>query len=343
MNISASHATDANTIMTDEKTDNLDKTNSGSTKRESNDGNLDITNDAPPRRRKSRRVGFGKMSDSSIAERNTQHISQLAEMLVTGKNVVFLTGAGISVASGIKPFRGQEDAVWHESVMEWGTRAKFEKDPLEWYNTFWLHHFDETKKDSYKPNDGHLAIEAICKAFPKTAKVITQNIDSLHRLDDSQLIEVHGTASRYKCIVDGCKYSENYDFELHSGLNLVITNGHSRLADEKDIPRCPECNSRCLPNCLLFDEDYASHVAYRFQEAQDWLEAAHAIVFVGTSFSVQITGIALQFANLSGDKQVFDFNVNPQAIPSSKASRVTVLQVIGPSEKTLKQLGNSCT
>ena len=102
----------------------------------------------------------------------------LVSSLMEGKKVVFITGAGLSVSSGIPPYRGkastgqsnpgamppqhlpcyihvlllrsrsthivhrhsksQANAVWEHFVLEWGTRRKFLKDPLEWWNRFWL-------------------------------------------------------------------------------------------------------------------------------------------------------------------------------------------------------------
>lgn len=87
--------------------------------------------------------------------------------LLAGKNVVFITGAGLSVSSGIPPYRGQvrrhpslcrvaaskplirvltlvflvfpqDDATWSKFVTSWGTRRKFNRDPIKWWNTFWL-------------------------------------------------------------------------------------------------------------------------------------------------------------------------------------------------------------
>jgi len=66
-------------------------------------------------------------------------MQDLVSDLLAGRNVVFLTGAGISVASGIPPYRDSTMAVWSQFVEDWGTKAKFEKDPLDWWNSFWLH------------------------------------------------------------------------------------------------------------------------------------------------------------------------------------------------------------
>ena len=134
-----------------------------------------------------------------LLRKNSLVMESLASLLKEkgeASRVVFITGAGLSVASGIPTYRGGKDATWSNFVYKWGTREKFLKDPLEWYNTFWLatHH-----KKSYltaKPNVGHRTVALLARRF-KGVRVITQNIDGLHLrgkhyVPDEQLVEVHG-------------------------------------------------------------------------------------------------------------------------------------------------------
>eukprot|EP00906_Rhabdomonas_costata_P010014 RCo014080 len=75
---------------------------------------------------------------SGLADSTISHLRQLSAELKAGKRVLFLTGAGLSEASGIPCYRGAPEAVWSRFVTEWGTRQKFRSDPLLWYNKFWL-------------------------------------------------------------------------------------------------------------------------------------------------------------------------------------------------------------
>ena len=50
---------------------------------------------------------------------------------------MFITGAGLSAASGIRTFRGP-DGLWSEGIWRKATRKEFRKDPLGWYNDFWV-------------------------------------------------------------------------------------------------------------------------------------------------------------------------------------------------------------
>ena len=58
-----------------------------------------------------------------------------------------------------------------------------------------------------------------------------------------------------------------------------------------ELPCCPAegCGQPCLPQTLLFDEDYESHTFYQWKKAERWLSEADGFVFVGTSFSVTVT------------------------------------------------------
>ena len=65
-------------------------------------------------------------------------MDSLVTSLLDGKNVVFVTGSGLSVASGIPPFRGKSNEGWEKFQTEFATRRRFKKDPLRWWNDFWL-------------------------------------------------------------------------------------------------------------------------------------------------------------------------------------------------------------
>ena len=65
-------------------------------------------------------------------------MDSLVTSLLDGKNVVFVTGSGLSVASGIPPFRGKSNEGWEKFQTEFATRRRFKKDPLQWWNDFWL-------------------------------------------------------------------------------------------------------------------------------------------------------------------------------------------------------------
>lgn len=89
-----------------------------------------------------------------------------------------------------------------------------------------------------------------------------------------------------------------------------------------------------MPQSLFFDEDYSSHHYYRWSDVLMWLEEADAFVFVGTSFAVNVTNIALERAEEAG-VPVFNFNLLAN-MASSEAYQVE--NVTGSAAETLPQL-----
>lgn len=135
-------------------------------------------------------------------------MDSLVEILLNGKKVVFVTGPGLGIASGIPPYRGTSNTLWDSFVVGWLTRRKFLENPLEWWNKFWLTAHGMPKYTRSKPNRGHEAIAHICRRCP-SARVVTQNIDGLHSYDadagiEDRLVEVHGRMSLFKCINPKC-------------------------------------------------------------------------------------------------------------------------------------------
>ena len=110
------------------------------------------------------------------------------------ENIVVITGAGISVESGIKPFRGKS-GIWEENPMEMATYEKYSKEPsvfLQWYYKRFV-----SCKDAL-PNTAH---EILAN---KNVKVITQNIDNLHikaNHSKENLVEIHGNIN-YKRMIN---------------------------------------------------------------------------------------------------------------------------------------------
>ena len=96
---------------------------------------------APNRRRRRRSVSNSSSNPESAprrrrSSRGNSSLSELAkEICLYRKKVLFITGAGISVASGVRPFRGSS-GVWTQHIWSTATREAFRKDPLEWYNEF---------------------------------------------------------------------------------------------------------------------------------------------------------------------------------------------------------------
>ncbi|HRI67373.1 MAG TPA: Sir2 family NAD-dependent protein deacetylase, partial [Polyangium sp.] len=137
---------------------------------------------------------------------STQSLVQAIEA-TNPAQILVLTGAGVSHASGIPTFRGNDiEAIWKRNPMELGTRQYFQEDPAgswKWY----MARYDIVCKA--KPNLGHLAIAALERyqvARGGDFLLITQNIDTLHeQAGSSRMVKVHGTSDRVRCSRIGCQ------------------------------------------------------------------------------------------------------------------------------------------
>ena len=264
--------------------------------------------------------------------------------------------------------------MWESTLLEWGTRAKFKQDPRAWWDEFWLpKHMLATVEagDNRRPNAAHVALTEIAAAA-KGVNIITQNIDALHLksgkamppatacsalhsptemhlcadLSPAQHIEAHGRFGLYKCIEQGCPFAyeesiSDLAVEVVPRSNAVRSPRRSRgAALVGKLPTCPNprCGKPCLPQTLLFDEDYESHQFYQWSKSERWLKEADGFVFVGTSFSVTLTSEAL---DLAARKQlpVWDFNITSCGAVTRQGKRIRPLyMIVGASEVTLPRL-----
>jgi len=257
-----------------------------------------------------------------MSEKNDEQ--RVVDALCNGRNVVWLTGAGLSVASGLAPYRKSKDAIWANFILDWGTIEKFYDDPDVWYREFWWkgHGALHDRAATLRPNAGHDAITRFLRRFDGH-RVITQNIDRLHLASGApaeRTIEIHGRYDTFCCADGQCPRRG----EALTGIGLTTSS---------PLPVCAACQTVLRPVVLLFDEFYDSHPLYRSREATRWLNDADVLVCVGTSFSVGITEMALQAARDTGATLI---NVNVE-----RSDDLGFLNVLGPSEQTLPALADA--
>lgn len=230
-----------------------------------------------------------------------KHAARLSEGLAAarGKYLVVVTGAGISLASGIPTFRGTDkDAVWNKDVTELGTYRFFRQNPVE--SWLWSHRVFGATLNA-RPNPAHFALAEIeTKQLAGGGRflLITQNIDTLHEAAGSrELVKVHGSVDRYRCASPlGCSNG------APSGtLPAAEVDFSAFLADPafERLPRCRICGDLLRRHVLWFDEYYNEHDDYQWPRVQDAAQRMEALLFVGTSFSVGVTEMFLQAALFS--------------------------------------------
>ena len=215
------------------------------------------------------------------------------------ENIVVITGAGVSVESGIQPFRGKS-GIWEENPMEMATYHKFSTDPghfLQWY-----YHRFASCKDAL-PNTAH---EILAN---KNVKVITQNIDNLHikaNHPKDRLVEIHGNIN-YKRKINAEQIDE---LELANWESIKENNIEKGLFDLFVIKEGGKIDEKrsYRPHILLFDEYYTE--LFQYEKAITWILSADTIIFMGTSNSVGFTSGALQIG-VSKNKKVIVVDPNP--------------------------------
>lgn len=222
--------------------------------------------------------------------------------------LVVVTGAGISLASGIPTFRGTDpDAVWKRDVTELGTNQYFMSDPVgswQWYTS----RFDGVI--GKLPNPAHEALAAIeiWQEARGEFLLITQNVDTLHEDAGSRaLIKVHGSVDRVRCSRQGCEKGAPAGSLARADVALQPFYEAPSL---ETLPRCPLCQAPLRQHVLWFDEFYDGHRDFRWPEVIDAAQTMTLLLFVGTSFAVGVTELFLRAAV---QRRVPAFAVDPGA------------------------------
>jgi NAD-dependent deacetylase len=220
---------------------------------------------------------------SALPDTDRAAAVRLAELISESGVVVALTGAGISVPSGIPDFRTPGTGLWENvDPMEVAHIDVFRRDP----ERFWHFYGDrfQTLEDK-RPNGAHLALARL-EAAGHLKAVITQNIDRLHaRAGTRELVEVHGTIDHSSCL--GC------------GARFALAEVRSRQRDDAaGVPRC-DCGQPLKPDVVLFGE-YLPEDALR--QAQSLAASADLLLCIGSSLEVYPVGQLPAVTGASGGK-----------------------------------------
>jgi NAD-dependent deacetylase len=215
-------------------------------------------------------------------------IHRAVDHLKSAKHATALTGAGISIESGIPPFRGK-GGLWEKfDPMEIAHIEAFLSDPAR----VWQVLVKDLKDiiDRARPNDGHKGLARLeTMGFLKT--VITQNIDGLHQMaGNTDVIEFHGTFAWQRCMQ--CE-------------KRVET----QKVDASVLPPRCACGGVLRPDAVFFGEMIPPVALWRSQEA-----ASHCDVMlvVGTSAIVQPAASMPIIAKQSGAVVI---EINPEPTP----------------------------
>jgi len=211
-----------------------------------------------------------------------QEVERAAELLVEAEYAIALTGAGMSVESGIPPFRGP-GGLW----------TKYGEPPMNGFQIFladpkkaWQERLSRQDDELFaplrtaKPNPGHFALSEL-EAMGLLHFVITQNVDDLHRqAGQVALGEIHGNFKLIRCLECG----ERFKWD-----EVIL---------EELPPHCPRCRGLLKSDTVSFGEPIPPDV---LDQCAAHASRADLVIVAGTSATVYpAAGFALEVKEHGG-------------------------------------------
>lgn len=191
------------------------------------------------------------------------NIRKLKKIIDSSNNIVFFGGAGVSTASGLRDFKG-ENGLYKEKYNKpteyYLSASCFYKEP----EVFYKFYKENMNTLNVKPNLIHFYLAEL-ERVGKLKTIITQNIDGLHQKAGSKnVLEIHGTTYKNHCIKCGKEYSAEYVF---NSLN---------------IPKCI-CGGIIKPDVILYGE----MLPEEYLLAVSYINDAETLIVAGTSLTVE--------------------------------------------------------
>ncbi len=219
-----------------------------------------------------------------------------AELLLRGRTVVVLTGAGISTDSGIPDYRGP-DTPPRPKPMDLQSFLGDERSRKRYWaggQLGWRHF------SSVVPNAGHRAVAELEAAGVVTG-VVTQNVDGLHaRAGSRRVVELHGSMRGVHCLVCGQAFARDAVAERMTRENPWLETPDAvrtgpdgdvliEQVDEMVVPVCTVCGGMLKPDVVFFGEFVPAQV---FAAARTLVHGADALLVAGSSLVVN-SGVRL--------------------------------------------------
>lgn len=178
----------------------------------------------------------------AFSEGDDHAIDEVVDLLSPSQRLLFITGAGLSAASGLPTYRGvgglynggeTADGISIEDALS-GSMMKVRPD-VTWR---YLRQMEQAARGATF-NTGHRTIAQMESHFAEIW-VLTQNVDGFHRAAGStRVIDIHGELRQIRCSWRSCPWHERVD-------------SFDRWGNE--LPRCPECRCVLRPDVVLFEE-----------------------------------------------------------------------------------------
>jgi len=207
--------------------------------------------------------------------------------MAEARNIVILTGAGISAESGLNTFRGA-DGLWEgRRVEDVATPEAFARDPAL------VHQFYDARRSrlgEVEPNAAHLALARLDAEWPGELLIVTQNVDDLHeRAGARRLLHMHGQLTSGWCLACGSRF--DWQGSMADGSNN----------------QCPRCGlfGQVRPDIVWFGE-----MPYEMERIDQALGGCDLFVSIGTSGAVYPAAGFVQTARHHG-AATLEINLEP--------------------------------
>ena len=249
-----------------------------------------------------------------MADKLNEAVDLAARFITESTYVVALVGAGLSVESGIPPFRGP-NGLWTR-LGQPSTRGyqDFLEDPAAWWQQYLDRDADPARTefreaiDRATPNPGHFALAQL-EGMGVLKHTITQNVDNLQQKAGSRKVaEIHGNRTKLRCI----------DCEARWPVAVY--------AIDRYPPRCDECGGLVKSDTVLFGEPIPSQVLV-LCDAET--ERCDCMIVVGTSATVYPAASFPERVKAKGGRII---EANPDETPLSGRADVILA---GPTGQTL--------
>lgn len=235
-------------------------------------------------------------------------IIKAAKMIKASNYLIAFTGAGISVESGIPPFRGK-NGLWSKfnpSLLDISNFYSYPKKSWQLLKEIFYGSYIKAK-----PNYAHIALSKLEKKG--TLKwIITQNIDNLHYEAGSRnIIEYHGSLRNLACTKCGKVYELSEDIL------------------KMEPPRC-ECGGFLKPNIVFFREPIPEKVITGVEKT---ISKADVMLIIGTTGEIYPASLIPQAAKQKGTS-IIEINIEP----SNYTNTITDIFLQGKASIIMNQL-----
>lgn len=233
------------------------------------------------------------------------------------KNIVVLTGAGVSAESGISTFRDSNGLWENYRVEDVASIEGWYRNPelvLDFYNT------RRKELGQARPNAAHIAIAELEKDWNVT--VVTQNVDNLHeRAGSTRIIHLHGELTKVRP-EDKCNDRDNFSEESVFDIGY----GEIHLGD-----LAPD-GAQLRPHIVWFGE-----AVPKIEQAIDAVEKADILLIVGTSLQVYPAAGLYRYAGYDTPIYIID----PKEVPVSDSRITHIREVATKGMEIFKNILNS--